>query len=566
MGDRELPSTAGALGNEKSRKRPKTKRRRRQSAGDDDDDDANRRGRRGGRKEREVIINKPSSHVVRPPFEETPKSVGENLCGRVHRYITSEIGVKKRTMKAVAPYHTGNLNTESFLHFIVHSNSQEFIRFDRNALSFVLYVQYAHANYQAGHANADLAAQYHAVNAVRSAPAILIDPDVMGSGFFTRAEVIINNTPVPTNSGIGDHFLHYVRSNRVFNAKNRDPHFTVSTQVAFPVGNAAPNPVMAAATRAFNLGDWNARNGVRVPIYLDGIFPFDLKCQTVQALENREPEKLHFPPNTPIEIKLFYQRDKINAIWHNEMTIAKYYDGAQAVDDPMKMILTVQSACLEYESVELHPFQHIELIKEFQLASKQGWFDYDIPRGQHQALAANVSSTDNTFQIMPHARLMIIMFLRDWATFVMEDKKRPLTGWSEFPANCTKIKIEYAGNDELITKSYERFGIRGEQNQWSKKAWYEYMKELRFTNATFDEFFPANANAHSMIQAFVFELRNHMSHQTQLLNMHMEFAAGNTSPVNNQIVVLTVHPNGKAVVKNVGTSMYDWQWDFLQPV
>ena len=208
MGDRELPSTAGALGNEKSRKRPKTKRRRRQS--DDDDDDANRRGRRGGRKEREVIINKPSSHVVRPPFEETPKSVGENLCGRVHRYITSEIGVKKRTMKAVAPYHTGNLNTESFLHFIVHSNSQEFIRFDRNALSFVLYVQYAHANYQAGHANADIAAQYHAVNAVRSAPAILIDPDVMGSGFFTRAEVIINNTPVPTNSGIGDHFLHYV--------------------------------------------------------------------------------------------------------------------------------------------------------------------------------------------------------------------------------------------------------------------------------------------------------------------------------------------------------------------
>jgi hypothetical protein len=57
-----------------------------------------------------------------------------------------------------------------------------------------------------------------------------------------------------------------------------------------------------------------------------------------------------------------------------------------------------------------------------------------------------------------------------------------------------------------------------------------------------------------------------MSHQTQLLQLHMEFAAGQVSPTNMQINVLTVHPNGKAVIRNVGTSMYDWEWEYMQPL
>ena len=73
----------------------------------------------------------------------------------------------------------------------------------------------------------------------------------------------------------------------------------------------------------------------------------------------------------------------------------------------------------------------------------------------------------------------------DWGRFVIENRRRPLVGWSQFQANCSKIKI-----------------------------------------------------ARSFIQAFVFDMQNQMSHQTQLLEIHMEFAAGQVLPTNMQIAVL----------------------------
>ena len=73
----------------------------------------------------------------------------------------------------------------------------------------------------------------------------------------------------------------------------------------------------------------------------------------------------------------------------------------------------------------------------------------------------------------------------DWGRFVIENRRRPLVGWSQLQANCSKIKI-----------------------------------------------------ARSFIQAFVFDVQNQMSHQTQLLEIQMEFAAGQVLPTNMQIAVL----------------------------
>lgn len=561
MGDQELPTTAGALGNEKPKRRS---RRRRQSG----DEGGGKDRRKRARKETEIVTNKPSTRNVRPAFEEAPKPASENLCGRPAIYINSDVAVKKKSVKVASPYHTGNLNTESFLHFVIHSNSVEWIRFNKHSLSLVLFMLYPNPNRVAG-GNAEQQAENHATRALTGTPQIFIDPDVMGNGFFTRGEIVINNLPVATNSANYDHWLHYCRSNRVFNAKNKDPHFIGDSQFVFAAnaaGVADLNEAMKKGLRGLDYGTWNSRTGVRIPVYLDGIFPFDLKCEIIQALENRKPEKLYMPPNTHIEIKLYYHRAKIEAMWHGELTMANYFNPAEQIQAPPVMTMQIQEAHLTYESVELHPAQQIALMKDFMAPNACGWFDYDIIRSQHQGLTGGVASTDNTFQIMPHARLMIILFLMDWSTFVIENRRRPLTGWSRFPANCSKIKIDYAGNDELVCKSYDRFGVPGEDNQWSKQAWYDYMVENRFTSAKFEDFFPKNANARSFIQAFVFDVRNQMSHQTQLLQLHMEFAAGQVSPTNMQINVLTVHPNGKAVIRNVGTSMYDWEWEYMQPL
>ena len=50
------------------------------------------------------------------------------------------------SVKVASPYHTGNLNTESFLHFVIHSNSVECIRFNKQSLSLVLFMLYPNPN------------------------------------------------------------------------------------------------------------------------------------------------------------------------------------------------------------------------------------------------------------------------------------------------------------------------------------------------------------------------------------------------------------------------------------
>ena len=114
-----------------------------------------------------------------------------------------------------------------------------------------------------------------------------------------------------------------------FKAKNKDPHFIGDNQFHFAAdadGVAALNKAMKKGLRGLDYGVWNSRTGVHIPVYLDGVFPFDLKCKIIQALENRKPEKLYMPPNMHLEIKLDYHRSKIEAMWQGELTMANYFN------------------------------------------------------------------------------------------------------------------------------------------------------------------------------------------------------------------------------------------------
>ena len=558
--------TMGALGNEKAKTR---QRQRRRQDEDVEGEDREKRGRRRTKKDnpRDVEVNYPSTRNVKPAFTDAPKVPSDNLAGRPDALLRSDLGVKRVSIKHVAPYHIGNLNTESFLHFVVHSTAHEWIRFKKDSLSFVIWLTYLNDAYVAAAQDPKTATQYLANEASKSTQPILIDPDVMGTGFFSKVEVIINNVPVPTNASMGTLLQHYVRCNRVYSTKNKSPHFTLASQIDFTKDETRNSPVMKEAWRCFDYGAWSARNGHRMPIYLDGIFPFDLKCEMLQSLENTNPERLYLPPDTTLELKLHYNRTKMESIWHNELDVKKYFNesGTEAVDVPKKMKISIQSASLEYEAVELHPAQHMELLSNFK-NERAAYYDYDIPRGQHQALAPGASTTYNVFQVMPFARLLVVMFMKDWSTFIMENTRRPLMGFSEFPKNATKIKLEYAGESYLVTEQYDRFGVRGEQAQLSKKIYYDYLVENRLTRATFDEFFPKDDDEHSLIQSFLVDVRSYMSDKTQLLRVGCEFAAGQSSPKNMQIVVISIHPNGSANVRRIGDSNFSWEWEFMQPV
>jgi hypothetical protein len=52
-----------------------------------------------------------------------------------------------------------------------------------------------------------------------------------------------------------------------------------------------------------------------------------------------------------------------------------------------------------------------------------------------------------------------------------------------------------------------------------------------------------------------------MSDKVELLTIQHEFANTATSPLKQQVVCLSVHPNGKATCRS-GSTQYEWIWEF----
>lgn len=548
----------------------KTGGKKKSSEGSDPSEQKHKKKKSGTKKHKsghEPITNLPSNLTSKPgrPNDEGPTTIpGFNLAGRPDSILKTEKGLKRYEVKTTGPYHTSNINEESYLHFLVASNKNEWIRFNSESLTLSIYGVYNNpARDAAAAANTEAGAATHAMRSLEQKPDFYVDPSVMGTGFFHRVDVSINNVPVPTNSAVGGLLLQYVRCCRVFNDKP-GPHFATTKDTTFHLERAKNTAAIVKGAQPFDYVFWNSTTGVRMPVYLDGIFPFDFKNRTLESVDGKKEPNLFFPPDTTIEFKFHLHRDKIYSIFHDKVTMANYFTVANIERAGGEPKLTFVDAVLQYESVELKAAEHVKAMSQYD-AGGFGIYEYDIPRGQHQALTGGQSYTENNFQIMPFARLAYILFLPDHATFIMENRRRPLSGLTRFPKHCTKIQLSFAGEESLITSKFERFGIDQEDHQISKKIYYEYLKSNKMIGDTFDELFPRENNVNSFIQGFVVDLKSYYSDKTEILSVKCEFSGGETSPANTQIVCLTVHPNGKAVCKS-GGSPFNWIWNFTQPI
>ena len=131
--------------------------------------------------------------------------------------------------------------------------------------------------------------------------------------------------------------------------------------------------------------------------------------------------------------------------------------------------------------------------------------------------------------------------------------------------------IEYANNRNLICESYVNFGLDQDSQHISKHMVYNYLKKNRCaSNFSFEDLFPdgsrerVDGDKKSLVQEFVFDLRHMMSEKTQLLRIGMEFVGADGSPAQMQIAVVSVHPNGRANVRNAKDDGFDWIWEFPQ--
>ena len=524
-----------------------------------------------------------SGAITEPVFQPTdrpslPVLTSLNLAVRPDLEAKSPTGVKLLKKNTTVPHHQSDLNNESHLHFIIRSSRNEWIRFESDALSLVIYGTYNNPDRVLPAAAAAFAAatperraEKHALRASDGLPQIYIDPSIMGTAFFYKVDVLINNVSVPTNACLGNLMLHYTRCCRVFNDKP-GPVFYNTNQVAFGANRNGLNRVMRAATQPFDYISWDRTVGTRVPVYLDGHFPFDCRNRTLESIEGKKEPNLYFPPDTEIEIRFHLFRDRGDAVFNhltNNVTnfddnVASYWNTGQAAAWQAGFSLSIQSAELEYESCELHADGHEKSLQLFRSGGIATYY-YDIPRGQHQTLTAGQSFTDNIFQVMPWARLVYILFLPDWATYPMENMRRPLSAFSRYPLNATDTQIGFAGQNGLVVDKFVNFGVPGDTAHISKKIYYNYLKGLKAFAGDLEDLFPRYTTERSLVQGYIFDLKDYMSANTEYLNIKMNFSGVNAaaSPERTQIVIFTVHTNGKATCKQA-QNPFSYVWNFTQ--
>jgi len=551
MVDAPLMVTSGALGNEtKTRGKHKKEGKRKKSS-----------------KSEKKKKSRGEARVVAPPvFSTAPLTAKENLAGRVDRYLREPLGVKRRETKTAKPYHQVNFTTEPTITFEIRSNKNEFIRFHEDSLSLVYYASYLNQARVQGPAAAapgvtdEQRAQRHSLRADQGLPHMFMDPSVMGTGFFHKVEVLVDNVPCTSNSDLNSLMLHYTRCSRIFCEKPPAPYF--ATETDFDLAN--PGPAMRLGMEPFSANAWNSTEGYRMPVHLEGIFPFDLKNRTLESIDRRQEPHLYFPPDTCITIKLHAHRTKFESIFHPEIAnnLNQYWNRAAVVNnfDALELRFTILDALMSYESIQLHPAHHVELMGAYKNGGVAR-YDYDRACGQYCPLLADHTITENRFQIDPFARLLYILFLPDYATFNIDALRRPLSGLTRFPQGCTNMTVSFASEENLIHERLENFGVRGRRVEASKRIYWEQLRNTRITQASFEQMFPKSADSYSVIQALVMDLRNNSSQKVESLVVRMEFAGQNRSPANQQIVVLSVHPTGQ-LQSHMDPTTGRWIWNF----
>lgn len=486
---------------------------------------------------------------------------GFNLAGRPGRLKDSDgNGIKALTKKVSRPVSMSTINTDSEWTFRIQSNKNEFIRFFTNSLTVAMYSTYANTQIVQASALAERRALRHSTQSQTGHPKIWFDPTLQGTSLIKSVRVTINGVPVQSNNFLDPHLLHYVRCARIFNSKP-DLILARQDQMAYVIDNkAALSPVMKLATKAFEHIDWEKDRSNRVPIYLDGIFPFDFRNRTIESIDEDPEAPLYLPPDSKIEIVVELHRSKTFGVFHDKCNDWGEISGTTAIADAPTFAITFRDVLLEYESCELSKKEHDEVIKQYR-SGHEGKYDYDIVRSQNQVLDPGVAYCIKWFQIMPHCRLIYLLFLKGSSIFPQPNSRRPLNAFSMFPVNCSNIKLAFAGEENLITENLENFGYYDSHADISKKMFYDYLTSKRMYVGPFEDFFSNEADQASIIQIFPLDLKHLDSPKTERLTLELFFSKGQNSPTDVQILCLSVHPNGRAIC-SADKGVNDWTWDF----
>jgi hypothetical protein len=455
--------------------------------------------------------------------------------------------MKSVTMESVLPIYNSNINNDHIWTFGVKSRAEEFVRFNAESLSMVLFGTYTNPTYEAGHATPEKAAPNHALRAKSNLPSMFLVPTVMGAGFFSKVEVHINGLRVATNDGLGIHQQHYAHCARTYCRKPPGPILATNKDIA-STSAADKTAGMLEASKPFDYESWDASTGVRIPAYLDGIYPFDTKNKTRASTDHEEAEANYFPPGTDFVFKFYLNNSKSQSIFHLGGCTMRNYFSSTENGTAEAYNLTFQNVELSYESVQLKAKDHLAIMAK--LSNTILTFPYDIVNVQYGNLQEGASYTENKFQIEPHASIIYVLFLKSWQVNFMQAKRKPVSAFSRFPNHCTRMTASFANEQHLVLKEMRDFGQRPvKSTDISLFNFFKFQKERGLFPGSFDNLFPGEEGTDSYVQTLVTDLSSLSSNRTEYLTLQCHFSGANKSDADNMLMVITVHPTGVATCK-----------------
>lgn len=495
-----------------------------------------------------------------PEEEQFRPAPGYNLAGRPLKAERKLGGIYEQQIKTVTPIVTGDLNTTPFLHFVVRANSREWIRLKRNSISALIYGLYP--NPSKSGTSGESGADNWSLRPLKGKPCVFFDPSVMGTCLVESVDTMINGVPVTSNHNLNHFLTQYTRLCHVFNHK-ADVYLAEASKISFDHTSDGHFPApLRAGMEPLNYNGWDKTEGKRLPIYMDGIFPFDNICRVREALMNQGHENLFFPPGTQLDIRVNLKRDMWKQLFFQEHFPfkTKYWSSTAITDELPAIKMTLQDVTLAYESNMMEEQMHLTTMAEFKRGSK-GIYHFDVVGVHYQGLLSSQSFTRNEFQIPPKTSMLMIMFQQDHAVFYTPTQKKPTSGFSMFPDHCTEMKVKFNGSS-LIAEQLKNLGLRNNHTEISKSVLYDYLKNKRLYGGKFETYFPDNGD-YSLNQVLIFDVEGaSMTETTNLLTLEA-FFDNTKSPANIQIVVFSIHATGRGEVKLLNQIEGNYEWRFF---
>lgn len=480
-----------------------------------------------------------------------------------HPKLGQKISIKKSAMKqqtfeTLNPLYLSSINTDPSWNFSFKSKSDEFVRFSPESLSIVLFGTYPHTPVH-GSANPEDQATTHSLRARSNQPEMFLLPNVMGSAFVKSVEVLINGIRVGTNDCLGNHLQHYAATSRIMCKNPKTAYLALNTDLA-STNRDNKTAAMTEATKPFDYVSWSADTGTRIPVHLDGVFPFDTVNKTRMSAFDINSTATYFPPGTEFKFTFFLNDSKSQSVFHlGSISLDNYFiSTATGVD--RQYSLTFQSVELSYESVTLKPDQHLSVLPKLNRTVLS--YPYDIAKVHYQPLTPSASYTENIFTIPARAEIIYILFLKNWQVHHLPSTKKPVTPFSRFPEGCTNMKLAFGDETHLIEKDMRDFGQRPlTSKDVSLYNFWTYMMRKKLFGGKYDTVFPTDADTYSLVQIIPADVSSLSSKtSSDLLKLQLFFSGAAKSPKDGIIFCISVHPTG------IATCTGGRVWEFKEKV